>query len=214
VSQAPVNWCPALGTALANEEVTADGRSERGNFPVFKRSLKQWMMRITAYADRLIEDLDHLDWPASVKLMQRNWIGRSTGGHISFPSPAGAIRVFTTRPDTVFGATYMVLAPEHELVSALVGPEWPADIPASDGRPRDPVGGGGGVPFVRGRGVRSGAYGRVTGEDRRLRRLYATNPVTGGKIPISSPTTCWPAAHRAIMAVPGQDERDWEFAEV
>src|SRR6476620_5264437 len=125
VSDAPVNWCPGLGTVVANEEVTADGRSDRGNFPVFKRNLKQWMMRITAYADRLIEDLEHLDWPASVKLMQRNWIGRSTGAHIQFPSAAGPIRVFTTRPDTVFGATYMVLAPEHDLVDAMVTDAWP-----------------------------------------------------------------------------------------
>ena len=128
VSEAPVNWCPGLGTVLANEEVTADGRSERGNFPVFKRNLKQWMMRITAYGDRLLDDLDTLDWPEPVKLMQRNWIGRSTGAHIDFPfggrrgkaARREPIRVFTTRPDTVFGATYMVLAPEHELVDALV----------------------------------------------------------------------------------------------
>ena len=105
---------------LANEEVTADGRSDRGNFPVFKRSLKQWMMRITAYGDRLLDDLDTLDWPEPIKLMQRNWIGRSTGAHIDFPTSAGPIRVFTTRPDTVFGATYLVLAPEHELVDALM----------------------------------------------------------------------------------------------
>lgn len=117
-SDAPVNWCPALGTVLANEEVTADGRSERGNFPVVQRNLKQWMMRITAYADRLIDDLDRLNWPESVKLMQRNWIGRSRGAHIYFPilgdeDSTEHIDVFTTRPDTVFGATYMVLAPEQ-----------------------------------------------------------------------------------------------------
>src|SRR4051794_22608353 len=125
LSEAPVNWCPALGTVLANEEVTPDGRSERGNFPVFKRNLKQWMLRITAYGDRLIEDLDTLEWPEPIKLMQRNWIGRSTGAHIDFPIDAGRIRVFTTRPDTVFGATYMVLAPEHELVDALTAAAWP-----------------------------------------------------------------------------------------
>src|SRR5207248_11036345 len=101
-------------TVLANEEITADGRSERGNFPVFKRNLKQWMMRITAYADRLLDDLDVLDWPEPIKLMQRNWIGRSTGAHSDFPFGDRTIRAFTTRPDTVFGATYMVLAPEHE----------------------------------------------------------------------------------------------------
>src|SRR3954466_1738159 len=112
ISEAPVNWCPGLGTVLANEEVTPDGRSERGNYPVFQRSLKQWMMRITAYGDRLIEDLDVLDWPEPVKMMQRNWIGRSRGAHLDFPvevpgSASGSvISVFTTRPDTLFGATY------------------------------------------------------------------------------------------------------------
>ena len=113
-----MNWCPALGTVLANEEVTADGRSERGNFPVYRRPLKQWMMRITAYADRLLDDLALLDWTDSIKLMQRNWIGRSTGASVDF-DVAGrddVITVFTTRPDTLFGATYMVLAPEHPLV--------------------------------------------------------------------------------------------------
>ena len=122
ISEAPVNWCPGLGTVLANEEVTADGRSERGNFPVFRRNLKQWMMRITAYADRLAADLDRLDWPDSVKAMQRNWIGRSEGARVRFPvvgAPA-EIEVFTTRPDTLFGATYMVLAPEHPLVEQIV----------------------------------------------------------------------------------------------
>src|SRR5256712_2667759 len=109
-SDSPVTWCPGLGTVLANEEVTADGRSERGNFPVFKRNLRQWMMRITAYADRLLEDLEALDWPEKVKVMQRNWIGRSQGAYIDFPTDAGAaapgpadagrLRVFTTRPDT------------------------------------------------------------------------------------------------------------------
>ena len=116
VSEAPVNWCPGLGTVLANEEVTADGRSDRGNFPVFKRPLKQWMMRITAYADRLLDDLDLLDWSDSIKTMQRNWIGRSEGAEVSFAAGDTTIDVFTTRPDTLFGATYMVLAPEHPLV--------------------------------------------------------------------------------------------------
>ena len=129
ISEAPVNWCPGLGTVLANEEVTADGRSERGNFPVFRRNLKQWMMRITAYADRLAADLDRLDWPDSVKAMQRNWIGRSEGARVRFDvvgAPA-AIEVFTTRPDTLFGATYMVLAPEHPLVEQIVPGAWPLD---------------------------------------------------------------------------------------
>ena len=125
ISEAPVNWCPGLGTVLANEEVTADGRSDRGNFPVFRRNLKQWMMRITAYADRLVADLDRLDWPDSVKAMQRNWIGRSEGAQVRFPVGDTAIEVFTTRPDTLFGATYMVLAPEHPLVEQLVPGAWP-----------------------------------------------------------------------------------------
>ena len=123
VSDAPVNWCPGLGTVVANEEVTADGRSDRGNFPVFKRNMRQWMMRITAYADRLIDDLDLLDWTDSIKAMQRNWIGRSEGATVHFDSPAGPITVFTTRPDTLFGATFMVLAPEHPLVDTLTTPD-------------------------------------------------------------------------------------------
>ena len=109
VAETPVNWCPGLGTVVANEEVTADGRSDRGNFPVFKRNMRQWNMRITAYAQRLIDDLDLVDWPEPVKLMQRNWIGRSEGALVRFSSAAGPIEVFTTRPDTLFGATYMVL---------------------------------------------------------------------------------------------------------
>jgi len=120
VSEAPVNWCPGLGTVLANEEVTAEGRSERGNFPVFRRRLRQWMMRITAYADRLIVDLDRLDWPESIKAMQRNWIGRSEGARIRFTiTDDVSVEVFTTRPDTVFGATYLVVAPEHQLVEVI-----------------------------------------------------------------------------------------------
>ena len=124
--QAPVNWCPGLGTVLSNEEVTPDGRSERGNFPVFRRPLTQWMMRITAYAERLLADLDRLDWSDSVKQMQRNWIGRSTGARIGFACGEESIEVFTTRPDTLFGATYMVLAPEHPLVETLTAATWPA----------------------------------------------------------------------------------------
>ncbi|MEL7088600.1 MAG: class I tRNA ligase family protein, partial [Planctomycetota bacterium] len=116
-----VNWCPQLGTVLANEEVTNEGKSERGNFPVFKRPLKQWMLRITAYADRLIDDLDYVAWPEPIKLLQRNWIGKSTGAEVDFAVADydENIRVFTTRPDTLFGATYMVLAPEHALVESL-----------------------------------------------------------------------------------------------
>src|SRR5262249_5889957 len=126
---------PGLGTVLANEEVTAEGRSERGNYPVFKRPLKQWMMRITAYADRLIADLDLLDWSDAIKTMQRNWIGRSEGASVTFPAgcagdaSARPIELFTLRPGTLFGATYMVLSPEHELVDELVAPSWPDGIP-------------------------------------------------------------------------------------
>jgi len=128
-SNSLVNWCPGLGTVLANEEVTADGRSERGNFPVFRKNLRQWMMRITAYSDRLLDDLELLDWPEKVKSMQRNWIGRSRGAHVDFALPGDRlIKVFTTRPDTLFGASYMVLAPEHELVDEIVADSWPADV--------------------------------------------------------------------------------------
>ncbi|EUA29477.1 tRNA synthetases class I family protein [Mycobacterium intracellulare] len=121
---------PGLGTVLANEEVTADGRSDRGNFPVFRKRLRQWMMRITAYSDRLLDDLELLDWPEPVKAMQRNWIGRSTGAKALFAATkadgeAVDIEVFTTRPDTLFGATYLVLAPEHDLVDELVAAAWP-----------------------------------------------------------------------------------------
>jgi leucyl-tRNA synthetase len=216
VSTAPVNWCPGLGTVLANEEVTADGRSDRGNFPVFKRSLKQWMMRITAYGDRLLEDLEVMDWPESVKVMQRNWIGRSTGAYIEFPVKGGAVRVFTTRPDTVFGATYMVLAPEHELVDGMVPARWPKGTKkkwtGGHATPADAV----------------AAYRAFAGRETDVERLadarektgvfigaYATNPANGAKIPVFIADYVLAGyGTGAIMAVPGQDERDWEFAEV
>ncbi|SCG59316.1 leucine--tRNA ligase [Micromonospora zamorensis] len=216
VSQAPVNWCPGLGTVLANEEVTADGRSERGNFPVFKRNLKQWMMRITAYGDRLIDDLDTLDWPEPIKLMQRNWIGRSTGAHIDFPTGQAPVRVFTTRPDTVFGATYMVLAPEHELVDPLVPAAWP------DGT-RDAWTGGHASPRAAVEAYRKTAAAKTDVERQSDTKektgvfigAYATNPVTGGQIPIFIADYVLAGyGTGAIMAVPAQDERDWAFAEV
>jgi leucyl-tRNA synthetase len=216
VSQAPVNWCPGLGTVLANEEVTADGRSERGNFPVFKRNLKQWMMRITAYADRLLDDLDTLDWPEPIKLQQRNWIGRSTGAHIDFGTDAGPVRVFTTRPDTIFGVTYMVLAPEHGLVDALVPPTWPEGT--------KPVWTGGhATPAEAVEAYRKQAAARSDVERQAESRdktgvfvgAYATNPVTGGRIPVFVADYVLAGyGTGAIMAVPGQDERDWDFAEV
>nr|WTA66141.1 leucine--tRNA ligase [Micromonospora sp. NBC_00855] len=216
VSQAPVNWCPGLGTVLANEEVTADGRSERGNFPVFKRNLKQWMMRITAYGDRLLDDLDSLDWPEPIKLMQRNWIGRSTGAHIDFPTSATPVRVFTTRPDTVFGATYMVLAPEHELVDTLVPASWPEGT-------RDAWTGGHASPREAIEAYRKAAAAKTDVERQSDTKektgvfigAYATNPVTGGQIPIFIADYVLAGyGTGAIMAVPAQDERDWAFAEV
>ncbi|MEU5905625.1 leucine--tRNA ligase [Micromonospora sp. NPDC047527] len=216
VSQAPVNWCPGLGTVLANEEVTADGRSDRGNFPVFKRNLKQWMMRITAYGDRLLDDLDSLDWPEPIKLMQRNWIGRSTGAHIDFPTAQAPVRVFTTRPDTVFGATYMVLAPEHELVDALVPAAWPQGT-------RDVWAGGHASPRAAVEAYRKAAAAKTDVERQSDTKektgvfigAYATNPVTGGQIPIFIADYVLAGyGTGAIMAVPAQDERDWAFAEV
>ncbi|MEW2428936.1 leucine--tRNA ligase [Micromonospora sp. NPDC047644] len=216
VSQAPVNWCPGLGTVLANEEVTADGRSERGNFPVFKRNLKQWMMRITAYGDRLLDDLDSLDWPEPIKLMQRNWIGRSQGAHVDFPTSAAPVRVFTTRPDTVFGATYMVLAPEHELADTLAPAAWP------DGT-RDAWTGGHASPREAVEAYRKAAGAKTDVERQSDTKektgvfigAYATNPVTGGQIPIFIADYVLAGyGTGAIMAVPAQDERDWAFAEV
>ena len=216
ISQAPVNWCPGLGTVLANEEITPDGRSERGNYPVFKRNLKQWMLRITAYGDRLLDDLDTLEWPEKVKAMQRNWIGRSTGAHIDFPTREGPIRVFTTRPDTVFGATYMVLAPEHELVDALVPAQWPAGT-------KEPWTGGYPSPAQAVAAYRHGAAGKTDVERQADAKektgvfvgAFATNPADGAQIPIFIADYVLAGyGTGAIMAVPGQDERDWEFAEV
>ncbi|MEV0560322.1 leucine--tRNA ligase [Dactylosporangium sp. NPDC050588] len=217
ISEAPVNWCPGLGTVLANEEVTPDGRSERGNFPVFKRSLRQWMMRITSYGDRLLDDLERLDWPEKVKTMQRNWIGRSRGAHVDFGTDTGAaIRVFTTRPDTLFGATYMVLAPEHELVSSLVPAAWPDGIPQV-------WTGGHATPGEAVAAYRAFAAGKSDVERQADAKektgvftgAYAVNPVNGSRIPVFIADYVLAGyGTGAIMAVPGQDERDWEFAEV
>ncbi len=221
VSEAPVNWCPGLGTVLANEEITPEGRSERGNFPVFKRSLKQWMMRITAYGDRLLDDLDALEWPESIKLMQRNWIGRSIGAHIEFPwrdgpFKDGAIRVFTTRPDTVFGATYMVLAPEHALVDSAVPDAWPEGTkPAWTGghaTPAEAVAAYRAFAAAETEAERTAESKQKTGV---FIGAYATNPVNGARIPVFIADYVLAGyGTGAIMAVPGQDERDWEFAEV
>ncbi|RSD20060.1 leucine--tRNA ligase [Amycolatopsis eburnea] len=214
ISEAPVNWCPGLGTVLSNEEVTAEGRSERGNFPVFRRNLRQWMMRITAYADRLVDDLDLLDWPEKVKSMQRNWIGRSHGARVTFKSGEDAIEVFTTRPDTLFGATYMVLAPEHPLVDKLTAASWPEDV---DSRWT----GGAATPADAIKEYRVAAS-RKSELDRQENKektgvftgAYATNPVNDKQIPIFvADYVLMGYGTGAIMAVPGQDVRDWEFAE-
>ena len=199
VAETPVNWCPGMGTVLANEEVTADGRSDIGNFPVFRRTMRQWMMRITAYAERLIDDLDVLDWPEPIKLMQRNWIGRSEGAMVHFPSGAGDITVFTTRPDTLFGATFMVVAPEHPLVDALTTPEQSSAIAA-----------------YRAEAARKSDLARQ--EDAHDKTgvftgSSATNPLTGGQIPVYvADYVLMGYGTGAIMAVPCGDQRDFEFA--
>ncbi|MCW2494530.1 leucine--tRNA ligase [Jatrophihabitans sp.] len=215
-SNSMVNWAPGLGTVLANEEVTADGRSERGNFPVFKRPLPQWMMRITAYADRLIDDLDHIDWPEKVRTMQRNWIGRSTGAHVRFASGVHDIEVFTTRPDTLFGATYMVLAPEHPLVDELVPAAWPEGVPAvwtgGAATPAEAVAAYRAVAAARSEMDRTAEGKEKTGV---FTGAFATNPVTGTSIPVFiADYVLMGYGTGAIMAVPAQDERDWAFAEV
>jgi leucyl-tRNA synthetase len=215
VGEALVNWCPGLGTVLANEEVTADGRSERGNFPVFRRPLRQWTLRITAYAQRLLDDLEGLDWPEPVKHIQRNWLGRSEGALIRFPSPAGAIEVFTTRPDTIFGATYLVLAPEHELAERLAAPAWPPGTPERWRRvepsPREAVAGYRVAASRRSDLDRQAEARPKTGV---FTGACATNPATGAQIPVFvADYVVGGYGTGAIMAVPGQDGRDWAFAE-
>ena len=206
LAEVPVNWCPALGTVLANEEVTNEGKSDRGNHPVFKRPMKQWMLRITAYCERLADELEQVDWPEPIKLMQRNWIGRSEGAEVHFPLAYGSaesgediITVFTTRPDTLFGATYMVLAPEHPLVESITTDaqkqavaEYQAQAAAKTDIDRQ-------ADAKEKSGVFTGAY--------------ALNPVDNDKVPI------WIADYvmmgygtGAIMAVPAHDQRDFDFA--
>ncbi|MGH3999139.1 MAG: leucine--tRNA ligase [Pseudonocardiaceae bacterium] len=220
LSEAPVNWCPGLGTVLANEEVTAEGRSDRGNFPVFRRNLRQWMMRITAYADRLLDDLDRLDWPEKIKTMQRNWIGRSHGARVRFPVQTAiggqvGLDVFTTRPDTLFGATYLVLAPEHPLVSAITAKTWESGV--------DPrwMGGAGAATPVEAVAVYRHTVSQRSDLERQESRektgvfsgVYATNPVNGQHIPVFiADYVLMGYGTGAIMAVPGHDQRDWEFA--
>ena len=255
VAEAPVNWCPALGTVLANEEVTAQGRSERGNHEVLRRPLRQWMMRITAYADRLLADLDLLDWSESIKTMQRNWIGRSEGAEIVFriasspagagsasnsareiaSSPAGAgaraeagtgivsssesagagIAVFTTRPDTLFGTTYMVLAPEHPLVDELVADAWPDGTPASwtDGA-ASPVEA---VTAYRQRAAEMSDEDRSdskTGVYVGADALVSFKDGAGARVPIFvADYVLMGYGTGAVMGVPGEDQRDRDFAE-
>ena len=208
VAEELVNWAPGLGTVLANEEVTADGRSDVGNFPVYRRPLRQWMLRITAYADRLLADLDDLDWPEPIKLQQRNWIGRSEGAVIMFPvvgdtRAAGAagdglvIDAFTTRPDTLPGATFMVLAPEHPLAEKLATSERADEVRAYRER----------AATVSDRQRMASKTGVFTGS-------YATNPATGEPIPVYlADYVLRGYGTGAIMAVPADDERDREFAE-
>jgi len=199
VAEVPVNWCPELGTVLANEEIV-DGRSEVGGYEVIRKPMRQWVLKITAYADRLLEDLKLVDWPHSTLEMQRNWIGRSIGAEVDFALDRvkGSLRIFTTRPDTLFGATYMVLAPEHPLVDAVTTPEHAAA-----------------VRQYRDAAARKSDLAR---QEEKVKTGVATgghaiNPVNGEKLPI------WIADYvlmsygtGAIMAVPGHDERDWEFA--
>ena len=206
LAEVPVNWCPALGTVLSNEEVTNEGRSERGNHPVYRRPLRQWMLRITEYAERLLADLDPLDWPEPIKLMQRNWIGRSAGAYVDFRldhaigDETPTIRVFTTRPDTLYGATYMVLAPEHNLVGLITTDEHRAAVEryCAEARNRSDL------ERTADTKTKTGVF---TG-------AFAINPVNGERIPI------WVADYvligygtGSIMAVPAHDTRDYEFAE-
>ena len=202
VDEVAVNWCPALGTVLANEEVV-DGVSERGGHPVERRPMRQWVLRITAYADRLLEDLDELDWPESIKEMQRNWIGRSEGAEVRFAIDGHdeTFEVFTTRPDTLFGATYAVLAPEHSLVEQITTPEQKEAVEAYIQKVTNKT-------DLERTDLAKEKTGVFTG-------AYAINPVTNEKMPI------WIADYvlmsygsGAIMAVPAHDERDYEFAKV
>jgi leucyl-tRNA synthetase len=201
VSEAPVNWCPELGTVLANEEVI-DGKSEVGGFPVIRKPMRQWMLRITAYAEKLLADLDTIEWSDSLKEMQRNWIGRSEGAEVDFQIEGRSekIRVFTTRPDTLFGATYMVLSPEHRLVAGITTPAQAAAV----------------KQYQEFAATKSDLERTELAKDKTgvWTGAFALNPVTGGRIPI------WIADYvlasygtGAIMAVPAHDERDFEFAQ-
>ncbi len=216
LAEVPVNWCPGLGTVLANEEVTAEGRSERGNFPVYRRPMKQWMLRITAYADRLVDDLELLDWSDAIKSQQRNWIGRSTGARVRFASPAGDLEVYTTRPDTLFGATYVVVAPEHPLATALTADAWPdgPDLPerwtGGAATPAEAVTG-----YVAAASRRSELDRQTEGKDKTgvFTGTYATNPADGRLVPVFvADYVLMGYGTGAIMAVPAHDQRDFDFA--
>lgn len=222
-SDAPVNWCPGLGTVLANEEVTSDGRSERGNFPVFKSKLRQWNMRITAYADRLLDDLDALDWPDAIKLQQRNWIGRSVGARVDFPvegHPDAQVTVFTTRQDTLFGATYLVVAPEHQLVvsdgenGGIVPAAWPEgtheDWTGGHATPADAV-----AAYRKEAAAKSDVERQADAKEKTgvFTGAYAINPANGEKLPVfTADYVLMGYGTGAIMAVPAHDSRDFAFA--
>ncbi|MDT3397001.1 leucine--tRNA ligase [Streptomyces sp. B1866] len=219
-SDAPVNWCPGLGTVLANEEVTAEGRSERGNYPVFKAKLRQWNMRITAYADRLLNDLDALDWPEAIKLQQRNWIGRSEGARVDFPvagHPDAAVTVFTTRQDTLFGATYMVLAPEHPLIAdgpSIVPAAWPEGTHAAwtggHATPGEAV-----AAYRKQAAAKSDVERQAEAKDKTgvFTGAFAVNPVNGEQVPVFvADYVLMGYGTGAIMAVPAHDPRDFAFA--
>ena len=198
-SEIPVNWCPALGTVLANEEVI-DGLSERGRHPVERVPLRQWVLKITAYADRLLEDLGEVDWPNSTRIMQQEWIGRSEGAEVKFGVVGhdAAIEVFTTRPDTLFGATFMVLAPEHPLVDRVTTDAQRSQVAAYVEQARN--------KSERDRQSSKEKTGVFTGG-------LAINPVNGAEIPIYiADYVLWGYGTGAIMAVPAHDERDFEFA--
>ena len=202
-AEVAVNWVEELGTAIANEEVLPDGTSERGGYPVVRNPMRQWMLKITAYAERLLEDLEEVDWPESIKEMQRNWIGKSVGADVTFKVEGTdkSFEVFTTRPDTLFGATYAVLAPEHDLVDAITTPEQVQAV--ADYRRQASL-----KSDLARTDLAKEKTGAFTG-------AYAINPINGRKMPI------WVAdyvlasyGHGAVMAVPAHDERDWEFAKV
>ena len=219
IAEEPVNWCPGLGTVLANEEVTADGRSHIGDFPVYRRPMRQWLMRITAMAQRLTDDLDGLAWPDNIKQLQRNWIGASDGADIALrvaADPDRRIEVFTTRPDTLYGATFAVLAPEHPLVDRLVRDAWPDATPERwRGQPpaRTP---GAAVAAYRAATARLSDRQRTAG-DAASSGVYtgghAVNPITGEQIPVFVAAYVLASyGTGAIMAVPAHDERDAYFA--